>query len=220
MSGSSRRAWVPTRMNLFERLHQARGSDRRIRVLCEHFEPLIPPHATLLDVGCGDGAVTIRLAEQCDDLTATGIDVLPREQALIPVTRFDGFTLPHDDDAFDVVLLSDVLHHSEDPERLLREATRVARTCVLVKDHTLTGPFSGPLLRFMDDVGNRRLGVSRASDYWPEPRWRETFERLGLSVEAWSGRIPLYPPPLSWIFGRSLHFVARLGVPVRSATER
>lgn len=207
---------MPTRMNLFERLHHAVGPDRRIRVLCERLEPLIPADASLLDVGCGDGAVTARLAAERDDLTVSGIDVLPWDDAHIPVKTFDGLRLPHPDDAFDVVLLSDVLHHSEDPEQLLREAARVARTCVVLKDHTLSGLLAGPTLRFMDEVGNRRFGVRRTGDYWTEPRWRDTIERLGLTIEAWTGHVPVYPPPLSWIFGRSLHFVARLAVPKRS----
>jgi len=200
-------------MNLFERIHEAWGADRRVRVLCEQLEPLVPRDATLLDVGCGDGALAARLAERRPDLTPSGLDVLQRDAPHIPVTLFDGLHIPREDDSVDTVLLSDVLHHSEDPERLLREAARVARTCVLVKDHTLTGAFAGPRLRFMDEVGNRRFGVRRPTEYWPEARWRETFERLGLEVEAWTGRVPLYPPPLAWVFGRSLHFIARLAAP-------
>ena len=75
-----------------------------------------------------------------------------------------------------------------------------------------SGPLSGALLRIMDDIGNRRFGVALPHKYWSEARGRQTFERLGLPVEAWITDLGLYPGPLDWIFGRSLHFVARLGI--------
>lgn len=196
-------------VSLSERLHRAYGPARRLRVLCEHFEPKIPHGAKVLDVGCGDGAIDSRLAEQRSDIETRGIELFVREDARIPVEAFDGRTIPYQDDAFDVVLLVDVLHHCEDPERLLLEAARVARQRVLVKDHLLSGPFADALLRFMDHVANRRFGLI-VYEYWSEQRWREAFSRLGLRVESWSDRIHLYPAPVDWIFGRSLHFVAQL----------
>ena len=57
----------------------------------------------------------------------------------------------------------------------------------------------------------RRFDVALTYNYWPERRWHEAFERLGLAVERWSNRLHLYPLAIDWIFGRSLHFVARLG---------
>jgi hypothetical protein len=90
---------------------------------------------------------------------------------------------------------------------------RLAHRCVVIEDHTRTGLLAAPLLRFMDDVGNRRFGVRRVHDFWTGTRWREAFEPLGLRIESWSGRLGLYPVPLDWVFGRSLHFVARLAVP-------
>ena len=193
-----------------ERLHDAVGPSRRIRVLCDHLEPWIPRGASLLDVGCGDGALAAEIGRRRPDLALRGIDVLVRERAGIPVDPFDGRTIPHADQSFDHSLLADVLHHSDDPERLLAEAARVARQGVLVKDHTLSGWLAGPTLRFMDDVGNRRFGVALPHDYWPEPQWHDVFDRLGLRVVSWVADLHLYPAPLDWIFGRSLHFVAEL----------
>jgi SAM-dependent methyltransferase len=188
-------------------------------VLCALFEPLIPHGASVLDLGCGNGAIGAKLAAQREDLDVRGIDVVVREGAHIPVLAFDGRTIPHPDDAFDVVLLSDVLHHTEDPEHLLGEAARIARRSILLKDHLLAGPFAHGLLRFMDEVGNRRYGIP-IYEYWPESRWREAFADLGLAVESWSDRIHLYPPPLDWIFGRSLHFVACLATQPSAGAAR
>ena len=142
----------------------------------------------------------------------SGLDTLRRPNASIPVEPFDGDTIPHADDSFDAVLFADVLHHSTDPRRLLAEGARVARRRLLIKDHTLQGPASERVLRFMDDVGNRRFGVALPYNYWTEQRWREAFEALDLSVETWISKLHLYPVPMDWVFGRSLHFVASLAI--------
>jgi hypothetical protein len=83
---------------------------------------------------------------------------------------------------------------------------------VILVDHILRGPVSGLLLRYMDDVGNRRFGVSLPYDYLTEPRWQDAFRRLELRVDTWIPKLALYPPPLDWVFGGSLHFAARLAV--------
>jgi SAM-dependent methyltransferase len=212
MSGQSAGDPQPRRMHLFERLHLAYDPARRCRVLCDLIAPRIPHAATVLDVGCGDGALLSRLAGLRSDVDSTGIDVMARADAAIPVEIFDGVEIPFGAGAFDVVLLIDVLHHSDDPEQVLREAARVARRRVLVKDHVPNGPFGAVLLRFMDDVANRRVGLKPVphEDYWPAERWREVFDRCGLAVEMWSDRLHLYPRPIDWVFGRSLHFVAEL----------
>jgi len=182
---------------------------RRVRVLSEALAAQLPRDARVLDVGCGDGLITRLVADARPDIRISGIDVMVRPDTHVPVEPFDGTTIPHDDQTFDAVMMVDVLHHTDDPSVLLREAARVAREVVL-KDHTLQGWLAGPTLRFMDWIGNAPHGVVLPYNYWSREQWLRTFEALGLHVETWRGALPLYPAPASWIFGRSLHFVARL----------
>ena len=44
----------------------------------------------------------------------------------LPLVRFDGTSLPFEDDTFDFALFIDVLHHAEDQKRILEDAMRVA----------------------------------------------------------------------------------------------
>jgi SAM-dependent methyltransferase len=202
-------------VNPLERIHQRHVASRRVRVLVETIAPLIPERARLLDVGCGDAEITRRLMDQRPDIDARGIDVLVRPDTALPVEAFDGQRIPYEDGAFDTLLLVDVLHHAEDPQALLGEATRVARSHLVIKDHRLDGLLAGPTLRFMDRVGNARYHVDLPHNYWSEARWRQAFEMLGLRVEHWSAQLGLYPFPISLAFDRGLHFAARLGVPDR-----
>jgi SAM-dependent methyltransferase len=199
-------------LNPVERLHDAYGGARRARVLARRLGEQLPTCGRLLDVGCGDGEIDRLIGETRPELHIEGIDVLVRPDASVPVTAFDGLKIPHPDDSFDGVLFVDVLHHSDDASELLREARRVARRFILIKDHRLNGLLAGPTLRFMDDVGNARHGVALPYNYWSHERWHETFGSLGLEVESWKQRLDIYPWPASWLFGRGLHFIARLGV--------
>jgi len=199
----------------FEAAHDAFVADRRTQVLAGLLAPLLAGEQRVLDVGCGDAALDSLLLEQRPDLELRGVDVLVRGDAAIPVARYDGEHLPFADDEFDCVLFVDVLHHAASPADLLAEGVRVARRAVVVKDHRRNGWLAGPTLRFMDRVGNRRFGVALPYHYWSHAEWRREIERLGLAIEHWSQDVPLYPPPASWVFGRGLHFVARLGCPGR-----
>lgn len=197
-------------MNPIECVHNSYVYRRRVHVLAGHLTALLPEKATLLDVGCGDGHLTRMIIDRRQDTDVQGIDVLLRENAHIKITQFNGKVIPYPPKSFDVVMFVDVLHHTENPIMLLREATRVARRCILIKDHTLKGFLAHPILRFMDRIGNLRHRVHLPYNYWTESRWRDTFQHLGLRVVHWNSKLNLYPPPANWLFDRSLHFIAEL----------
>jgi len=197
-------------MTMVARLHESLVFDRRTRVLGRHLAGLLPQGAKVLDAGCGDGLIDRLIGDERPDLAIEGIDLIVRPRTHIPVTAFDGTRIPFADDSFDVVMFVDVLHHTHDPEILLREARRVARCAVVLKDHTRDGVLAGATLRFMDWVGNAPHGIPLPYNYWPERRWREVFQRIGLNPTIWMSRLGIYPAPASWLFDRSLHFIARL----------
>ncbi|HSI32306.1 MAG: class I SAM-dependent methyltransferase [Phycisphaerae bacterium] len=199
-------------MGLIDKVHGGVVHTRRVRVLADRIAPLFPQNARVLDIGCGDGLLAKLLMERRPDVTIEGVDVLVREGTHIPVRPFDGKTIDAPDKSFDATLFVDVLHHTDDAGVLVAEAKRLSRNCVVIKDHTRNGLLAGPTLRFMDRVGNARYGVALPYNYLSKAEWDALFARQGLKVEHWEKRLGLYPWPASWVFGRGLHFVARLGV--------
>lgn len=197
-------------MNLVERLHERYIKQHRVRALAAAVASAIPTGAAVLDVGCGDGSLAEEILRHRRDATFLGLEVMPRTDGRIPVLGFDGQHLPFEDRAFDVVLFVDVLHHTHHAERLLREACRVARVAIVIKDHCADGLLARPILRFMDRVGNARFGVALPHLYLRWVEWQALFARVGMCTVSVTRRLRLYPPPLSWAFGRSLHFVASL----------
>jgi SAM-dependent methyltransferase len=196
-------------MSFIGRLHN-RVFSRRVSILATRISSLLPQGAKVLDVGCGDGTIDVLIMKNRPDVSITGIDVFIRGNTQIQATSFDGLTIPYPPEAFDAVLLVDVVHHAEAPEILLQEARRVSIGSVIIKDHTKDGLLGGPTLKFMDWVGNARHGVVLPYNYWTKRQWEETFRKLGLSAQYWEDRIHLYPWPATWFFDRSLHFIASL----------
>ena len=200
-------------MSFLELLHGGYVHKRRISVLTQWCSNFIPPHASVLDVGSGDGRLARLIADKRPDISIQGVDVRLRKDAAIPVGKFDGRSIPYGERSFDVVMFVDVLHHTDDPMVLLREAVRVARQVILIKDHTLQGALAYSTLRLMDWVGNARHNVALPYNYWTPAQWDGAFDKLGLSVSSWESNLKLYPLAADLIFGRYLHFVAVLRVP-------
>jgi SAM-dependent methyltransferase len=193
---------------LMRRVHQDQVHSRRVAVLTKHIADLLPPAASVLDIGAGDGLLGKMVLTLRPDLRWTAVDTLARPAAHVPVQIFDGKVLPFPDKSFDVALFVDVLHHTGDPMVMLREAVRISRA-VVIKDHLRKGFLAGPTLRFMDWVGNSAWGVSLPYNYWSEDQWNGAARALRLTSKSEIRSLALYPWWADWWFGRSLHFIAR-----------
>jgi SAM-dependent methyltransferase len=182
--------------------------NRRVRVLSQHLATAIPDGGSVLDLGAGDGQLARALMVRRPDLRVEGVDVVKRPKTLIPVTLYDGVTLPFPERSFDYVTIVDVLHHTDDPARVLAEAERVARKGVVVKDHLREGLMAGPVLAAMDWFGNFGDGVPMPYNFLSRHEWRDTFERARLEIVSSIEKLDIYVPPIRWICDRNLHFVA------------
>jgi SAM-dependent methyltransferase len=183
--------------------------NRYARVLATHIADAIPHRGIVLDVGCGDGATAAALMRLRPDLTVVGVDIDVDPDARIPVVAYDGEWLPYEDEAFDYVMLVDALYRAPDPGALLAEAARVAAQGVVVKDLVVEGLLAGPTLRLMHRFGSRAREAAPPTLGLED--WQSLFYRSRLATISEVSRLGLYPPPLSWIFDRKLHFVALLG---------
>jgi SAM-dependent methyltransferase len=183
-----------------------------VSVLAGHFAELIPQGHAVLDVGCGDGLIDRLILDRRADLQIRGVDPLVRPSAHIPVTPFDGRRLPFPDRSWDTVLFCDVLHHADDPIGLLQEGVRVAKRGIVIKDHTVTGLLARPTLRLMDVVGNAPHGVALTYNYLTATEWQQAYQATGLVPREVRTSLGLYPWWAEPVFGRSLHFLARLDI--------
>jgi SAM-dependent methyltransferase len=87
---------------------------------------VIPRHASLLDVGCGNGYITHHLSAMLGT-RVLGIDLADETEAPIDYRRFDGIRFPVADQSFDAVSICYVLHHAQDVGSIMSELRRVLR---------------------------------------------------------------------------------------------
>lgn len=193
-------------------IHSNFTYDRRVSVLSQKMAEQIDPNSTILDIGCGDGQISELIASKVEGASIRGIDVLERSISSIEVKKYDGITIPEEDNAVDVCTFVDVLHHAENSFDVLKEAARVASKHIVIKDHLTDGFLNERILRFMDYVGNERHGVALPYCYLAKKEWDDYFQRLNLSVESWDTNLSIYPFWCSWAFDRQLHFIAKLKV--------
>ena len=201
---------MSTAKSLLNAAHDAAVFRRRVLVLAHHLASQIAPGAQVLDVGSGDGSIARAIMALRPDVSIEGIDVAIRPTSHIPVSLFDGKNIPMPGAAFDCVMFVDVLHHTPDPAVLIREAARVSRASVLIKDHFLEGFAAGPTLRLMDWVGNRGHDVTLPYNYLPRATWTRLFAETGLTIEHSIEDLKLYPAPFTWLFDRKLQVIYRL----------
>jgi SAM-dependent methyltransferase len=111
----------------------ARGKAAHVVALCARAD--VRP-ASLVEIGCGDGAVLGELAARGLAGTLDGFELSPTAIELarargIPgagrLEAYDGAHVPAADGAYDLAVLTHVLEHVPDPAALLGEAARVAR---------------------------------------------------------------------------------------------
>lgn len=101
---------------------------------------LIASPGSVLDVGCGEGVVTERLAAVSGAVTV-GVDLgdpafeepwRRRESARVSFQPGSAYELPFEDDSFDCVSALEVMEHLEQPRDALAEMVRVARRTLLL----------------------------------------------------------------------------------------
>jgi SAM-dependent methyltransferase len=113
-----------------------RLSDTSTEVDADFFLPYVQPHASLLHVGCGDGALSIGLAahaksvvgvDHVADFAAAEVYAAVHGISNLQLLPGDVVNLPFEDETFDVCFCSSVLERMPDPLKVLSEVWRVLR---------------------------------------------------------------------------------------------
>jgi len=120
----------------------------------------LPERARVLDVGCGTGEISARIARRYPSAQVTGVDVLEGPLALarkrysdvaarLDFQAGDAFHLSFPDASFDLCVCRHMLQAVPDPERVLVELRRVARPGgwihTVSEDYGMLHMMSGPL---------------------------------------------------------------------------
>ena len=184
----------------------------RLRALTAAIQRHLRAGDRVLDVGCGFGHLGRSLLEAPGTpagVTVRGLESAVRDGARIEIDAYDGRTMPHADNSFDIVILADVLHHEHDPDRLIAECKRVSRRLLIIKDHKREGLLAQPRIALIDWAANAPYGVPCLYRYLTWGEWNDCLARHGLKPVDQQRAMDLYPPVYNLLFGRRLqYFVA------------
>jgi ubiquinone/menaquinone biosynthesis C-methylase UbiE len=152
----------------------------RANTLVASFASAIKSDSRIIDIGAGKGLLAQAMARQFN-ARVTMVDVASYNQSDLPLTVCDSRALAFADNSFDYAVLSFVLHHTCDPDAILREAVRVARAVVVI-ENDVRGAARQWLTRAIDSWPALRYGTPPCHIAQPREEWMKLFARF--SVEA------------------------------------
>lgn len=146
----------------------------------------------VLDLGCGGGHVTYRLAPHVEqvvacDITASMLEVVAHEAARrnlnnVTTIQAPAEELPFDAGTFDAVFCRFTTHHWSDALAGLREARRVLTSAGMVLFIDVTAPSSALLDSWLQSMELLR-DVSHVRDY-SSAEWTAFLGQAGFALEA------------------------------------
>ncbi|GAB5521166.1 MAG: hypothetical protein RhofKO_34170 [Rhodothermales bacterium] len=130
---------------------------RRKAQRLQRYSHFIRAGHTVLDIGAGEGFVGEQLYA-ISGAAVTLTDVEPTNRTALPFTQATAESLPFADASYDVAYLYFVLHHAQDPERLIHEALRVTKHRLIVAESVFTTEQEYRRLEWLDKRVNRLRG--------------------------------------------------------------
>ncbi len=195
------------------RWHYERISIPRVSAIADAMVKVAPARAeSILDVGCGDGLLLGEISKRLGARDVHGVDVKIQPNVTFDVVQYDGLTIPHESGRFDLVTISDVLHHATDAKATLTEAIRVVKPggAVVIKDHFSFGLWSHGVLLAMDLVGNFSQGIDVRGKYLSPPQWIDLVHACGGAIERLEWPVRIHALPFRLVARSEYQFVARV----------
>jgi SAM-dependent methyltransferase len=130
------------------------------------------PQGSVLDVGCGTGALAQRLAGRGYEVAGVDpsegmLEILRARSPEVNAVKGSGTELPFASERFDLVLTVATLHHIAQADAVRRTLAEMVRVCrpagrILIWDHNPRNPYWSSLMaRVPQDTGEERLIPAR-----------------------------------------------------------
>ena len=151
----------------------------RTKLIYEQVSPhLAGIDGLVVDYGCGNGDVADRLLKQ-GGFSMVGYDVVlyPAPGVTVTMYEFDGDNLFVHDGYFEAGLLTNVLHHEPDNERIIVELTRKVRRRLVIIETVPVGKTPEEIRRNRKRVFGNDWHYNRAIEYGAGIRVPATYER-------------------------------------------
>ena len=149
--------------------------------MCFECQNFIERGSKILDLGCGSGIVA-KSFQDFFQSEVLGVDIRDNRIYSIPFKIIDGKFLSFPENSFDAVLINYVLHHSEDPISLLKEAKRVSRDKIIIYEDLPEGFLSKLGCKIHGASFNSFFKIKNQASFKTERQWEEVFKNIGLKI--------------------------------------
>lgn len=168
----------------FEKMEKSRAD----RIYSEIVD-LIPAQGKVVDYGCGNALVAQLLVEN-NKTDVTGCDVVAynKNDVHIPILKIEEYKVDVADSSFETGYANSVLHHDENPEKVISEISRIVSSRFILIEDTLLGSddadieFHSKRLFINDYFYNRLLtdsDISVPARYMQSQDWISLFSAHG-----------------------------------------
>ena len=145
------------------------------REMLKGIKKIVPEGANVLDCAAGTGELSIAAAEKAGHVLCTDMSLQMLERARkksakkgiknISFEERDIFSLPDEDNTYDVSMAGNVLHLLEEPEKAVRELFRVTKQGGRVIVPTFMAKNSNPLIKIYTLLGYRAFACYTMESY-------------------------------------------------------
>ena len=145
------------------------------KAMLEGIKQIVPEGANVLDCAAGTGELSIAAAEKAGHVLCTDMSLQMLERARkksakkgiknISFEERDIFSLPDEDNTYDVAIAGNVLHLLEEPEKAVRELCRVTKQGGRVIVPTFMAKNSNPLIKIYTLLGYKAFASYTIENY-------------------------------------------------------
>lgn len=150
------------------------------RLKQDRINPFLSQKEKLIDIGCGNCSLLKSLKDNHPTIQGVDIHNVSLFDNIQPIV-YDGETLPFKDNQFDTSLLITMLHHTPDPERIIREAMRVSNRLIIMED-IYTHQLQKHITYFTDSLVNWEFNGHPHTNK-SDKEWKGLFNSLGLKLK-------------------------------------
>jgi ubiquinone/menaquinone biosynthesis C-methylase UbiE len=156
-----------------------RGLKARAKRLVGRLAPHLPAGELVLDIGPASCTVPELLMEKGMRVVPLDVQNYSIADSVAPIL-YNGDVIPFRDKQFGASLILFVLHHTPEPEKLLREAMRASSRIIVYEDIVLS-PLHKRVTSFADMLINLEFDNQPHTNK-SDAEWLAVFERLGLNM--------------------------------------
>lgn len=142
-------------------------------------EPWLNKTDRILEIGSGPGSVLKEFRRA--GYSVDGLDIADNAfSSELKPTVYGGISMPFETNQYDTALLLTVLHHTYNPEDIIKEASRVARRVIIIED-VFNSTWQRKYTKVADSLTNLQFYAHPHTNQ-SDMQWRQTFARLGLPL--------------------------------------